>query len=79
MNRLTIEGQGDVAARAKEKFQLTTREQQVLKLAGRGLSDEGISRMLRVKVHTVRKHLWNICLKTGVKDRSELVYRLSGF
>ncbi|MFV2033004.1 MAG: LuxR C-terminal-related transcriptional regulator [Gammaproteobacteria bacterium] len=49
---------------------LTRREQQILKLMARGLSNKLISRDLNIEVSTVKNHVHNILVKLGVKSRT---------
>ena len=78
MSRPSSEGKEDSSDPRADWFQLTRRELQVLDLVKLCLTNEEISSLLRVRVNALKNHLWNIRLKTGVKDRAELVYRLSG-
>ena len=52
---------------------LTPREQEVLTLIGRGLSNRGIAQELFVSEATVKTHINNLFAKTGVRDRAEAV------
>lgn len=51
---------------------LTGREREVLHLIGQGLSNNQISEVLQLSVHTVETHRRNICGKLGLKG-AELV------
>jgi two-component system NarL family response regulator len=51
---------------------LTSREREVLHLIGQGLSNNQISEVLQLSVHTVETHRRNICGKLGLKG-AELV------
>lgn len=51
------------------------RENQVLDLLGRGLSDKEIAHELRISVWTVHSHLKRIFSKYGVRTRTEAVVR----
>jgi DNA-binding NarL/FixJ family response regulator len=53
------------------KHSLTSRERQVLILLAQGLTNEQISRDLVVVVKTVEKHVANILMKLGLKNRTE--------
>jgi NarL family two-component system response regulator LiaR len=53
--------------------QLHDREQEVLKLAARGMSNSEISSELSISQHTVATHFFNIYRKMGVQSRTEAV------
>lgn len=56
---------------------LTTREQEVLKLLGQGLSNQAIAQTLVLSEATVRVHVANLLRKLGLARRSEaIVYAL---
>jgi len=55
----------------QQRFQLTTREQEVLSLVAQGLTNEQISNELVVVLKTVEKHVASIFRKLGVKNRTE--------
>jgi DNA-binding CsgD family transcriptional regulator len=57
---------------------LTTREAEIVALAGRGLTDEEISRELFVSVRTVAKHLQHAYEKLGVHSRTDAAALLLG-
>jgi DNA-binding NarL/FixJ family response regulator len=50
---------------------LTTRESQVLRLLGWGLSNEEIARALQLSVETVKEHLRNLFKKMSFTDRTQ--------
>ncbi len=50
---------------------LTVREQEVLILLAQGLTNEQISKKLVVVVKTVEKHVANVLMKLGLKNRTE--------
>ena len=52
---------------------LSEREMEVLKLAGRGMSNRDIAEELSLSVRTVQAHLGNIFNKLGVGSRTEAV------
>jgi len=52
---------------------LSSREQQIVRLIGEGLSDKGIATVLRLSVRTVEGHLARIREKTGLSSRSALI------
>jgi DNA-binding NarL/FixJ family response regulator len=54
-----------------ETVVLTSREQEVLGLVARGLSDKQIAAQLTISLHTVKSHLRNILSKLQVNSRRE--------
>lgn len=52
---------------------LSQREEQVLHLLARGLSNREIARLLKLSEHTVKNHLFRIFDKLGVSNRMEAV------
>jgi len=56
---------------ASEEIKLTTREQQVLRMLGAGLSNRAIARRLGIKERTVKAHLTSIFQSLGVTDRTQ--------
>lgn len=53
---------------------LSTRENDVIRLLGEGLSVARIADHLQLSPHTVRVHLGNVMKKLGLKDRSEALH-----
>jgi DNA-binding NarL/FixJ family response regulator len=52
---------------------LTDREQEVLVAVGQGLSNDEIARALHMSPATARTHVGRILVKTGARDRAQLV------
>lgn len=52
---------------------LTLREQEVLTLMAKGLSNQEIADQLAFSVHTTKTHVGNIMAKVGANDRAQLV------
>ena len=52
---------------------LHNREQEILKLAARGMSNASIAYELGISNHTVASHLFHIFKKLGVQSRTEAV------
>jgi DNA-binding NarL/FixJ family response regulator len=55
--------------RKREKWGLTRREQQLVPLIGRGLSNKEIANHLSLSEQTVKNHIHRILRKVGVSDR----------
>jgi DNA-binding NarL/FixJ family response regulator len=53
--------------------QLTSKEQEVLRLIGRGLSCTQMAATLQISTHTVRKHRSNILVKLDLHSAAQLV------
>ena len=60
----------DVQIRAPRQFRLTRREQQLVPLVGRGLTNKEIAAELSVSEQTIKSHIHRILRKVGVEDRS---------
>lgn len=52
---------------------LTKSEQGIIKLVTKGLTNKQIAQQLTVSPETVKKHLKSVFIKTGVRNRSQLV------
>ena len=55
----------------KQDTVLTPIEKSVLALVARGLTNEEISKQLFISLHTVKKHLYHICIKLGARNRTQ--------
>ena len=64
-----------------DEYQLTEREQEVLRLMARGLSNNEIATELILGLQTVKTHVANILAKLNARDRTQAVIRAyeSGF
>lgn len=63
----------------KKSNPLTRREQEVLELLGKGLSNAVIARQLFLSNSTVRVHIYNILDKLGLEDRNQAVIYAARF
>jgi len=63
---------------ARNRSQLSRREEQLLQLLCAGLTNKEIANQLHLSEHTVKNHVHRILRKTGTTDRVELIdlYRL---
>jgi DNA-binding CsgD family transcriptional regulator len=66
----------DPLSPASRKWQLTSRQSQVLDLVARGLTNELIAQMLSISKATVEYHLKVVFDKAGVSNRATLIVRL---
>lgn len=64
-----------------DEYQLTEREQEVLRLMARGLSNAEIATELILGLQTVKTHVANVLAKLNARDRTQAVIRAyeSGF
>lgn len=58
---------------------LTTREQELLGYVIRGFTNQEIADELSVSVSTIKKHMQNIFIKTGVRNRTSLSCKFGSF
>jgi DNA-binding CsgD family transcriptional regulator len=64
---------GDRADSMIESYDLTAREQEILRLVLRGESNKEIEKKLFISASTVRNHIYNIYKKLDVRNRLELI------
>lgn len=57
---------------AAEKFSLTKRETEILKMLFEGYENDEISKMLVITVNTLKKHILNIYKKMGINNRVQI-------
>lgn len=72
LERITERREVDLE-RAKNKYNLTKREIEIVSLISKGLSNKEISERLSIKENTVKDHIKNIMDKMGVRSRSEII------
>ncbi len=73
-DRGTVELSPEVSARLAERdgmVELTAREQEVLGLVVKGLTNKDIARVLGFTPRTAKAHVTNLLVKLGVSDRTE--------
>ena len=74
MNHLINQNTAATSATNDISFDLTPRQQQVLKLVcHRGLSNKAIAGILKISESTVKIHISAILREYGVKNRTQLV------
>ena len=61
---------------ADAKDALTAREQEILQLIERGLSNKEIARRLRIELGTVKNHVHNVLQKLQVRGRGEAAHSM---
>lgn len=62
-----------------EKYNISKREQEILKLILDGKSNKDIEDILFISYHTVKNHVYNIFQKFGIKTRYELIHLVTKF
>jgi DNA-binding NarL/FixJ family response regulator len=72
---------GSQPPRGLDQYQLTEREQEVLRLMARGLSNAEIAEELILGLQTVKTHVANVLAKLNARDRTQAVIKAyeSGF
>jgi DNA-binding CsgD family transcriptional regulator len=66
----------EIAWLSMSAYELSPREEEVVRLVVRGLSTKRIADHLFIAEHTVQRHLSNVFEKVGVRSRRDLVKRL---
>jgi DNA-binding NarL/FixJ family response regulator len=59
--------------RVKQQLGLTRREQQLVEMIGRGLTNKEIAQQLNVAEQTIKNHVHRMIRKVGVNDRLAVV------
>jgi DNA-binding NarL/FixJ family response regulator len=57
-----------------DKYNITKREQEILRLIIDGKNNKQIEETLFISYHTVKNHVYNLYQKLGVKNRYELIH-----
>lgn len=74
----TAYSEGESERVSADAFSLTTREQEILQLLGKGLTGMAIGHVLGVSPRTVAKHLEHAYTKLGCTNRVDALRRLRG-
>jgi DNA-binding CsgD family transcriptional regulator len=61
------------SSRLSQEYQLTHREDQIIKLIIDGMTDNEVAERLNVSPSTVKKHVYNAYAKLGVNSRTQLI------
>ena len=68
---------GDRAVRQLfENHRISEREQEIIHLIFKGMSNKKIEDTLSISYHTVKNHIYNIFQKLGVQSRGQLINRI---
>lgn len=59
---------------ALQKYQISTREREIMELILQGKSNKEIEEMLFISYNTVKNHIYNLYQKLGVKSRGQLIH-----
>lgn len=62
-----------------EKYNISKREQEILRLILDGKNNKEIEDKLFISYHTVKNHVYNIFKKFGIKTRYELIHLVTNF
>jgi DNA-binding CsgD family transcriptional regulator len=62
-----------------KRFQITPREQEIIKLILKGKSNTDIERELYISLHTVKNHIYNIYQKLEIKNRLQIASLIQSF
>ncbi|MBN1273631.1 MAG: helix-turn-helix transcriptional regulator [Candidatus Aminicenantes bacterium] len=76
---LTIVEDREVLDSIFTKFDISRREQDILKMILDGKSNKQIEEALFISYHTVKNHVYNLYQKLGVKNRYELVHFITKY
>lgn len=71
-SEIARETAADGGMRHQDSVQLTPREQEVIELIARGMSNKAVGRELHISIHTVKSHLRNIMEKLNLHSRLQL-------
>ena len=62
-----------------EKYQVSKREQEIIRLIVDGKSNADIEKILFISMHTVKNHIYRIYRKFNVNTRYELIHLITRF
>lgn len=80
ISRPSLAGESDtISAAFVDAFGITKREQEIIGLIARGLSNQEIADNLGISFGTVRTHVYNIFQKSGAGSRVDLLRLVSGY
>lgn len=68
---------GDAISSIAHQYGLSEREQEVLSLVNKGMSNRQVANELFISENTVKRHMSNIFKKTGTQNRHEVILKLS--
>lgn len=60
-------------SKLKDQYHLSPREQEIISLVLNGNSNRDIANQVYISLETVKKHLYNVYKKIGVKNRLQLM------
>lgn len=67
----------EISKKFIDKYDLSPREMEIVELMNSGYSNASIAEKLIISVSTVKKHVYNIYSKVGVKSRTQLLANLN--
>lgn len=70
---LASSSNGDKIQEGNELEKLTLREQQIVSLLAKGMSNKRIAQKLNIEVSTVKNHVHNLLVKLDVKSRCQVI------
>jgi DNA-binding NarL/FixJ family response regulator len=73
LRHIALQARARRAGLSARQFQLTRREQEVLRLLEGGLTNKEIARALGIELSTVKNHVHNLLAKSGARGRADMV------
>jgi DNA-binding CsgD family transcriptional regulator len=73
LNSKATDGRKSLKSDDFKRYNLSNRENEILKLLIKGSSNNEIGKILCISVSTVKKHVYNIFTKIGVNSRMQLI------
>ena len=68
-----VEGLPPSVTDSKERFLLSSREQEIVSKVAEGMKNREIAELLHLSEHTVKNHLFRIFERLGISNRAELI------